>query len=160
MTILACDVPAGTLLHEYVQQHYSDCYSTTVQSNVDLARFIIAFYNSNGFRPERILLGLAFGRHADNQSTADLAADKTQKFSAWEVEKRLANEILLADISGATRSWLMVEALSSGITRLYFGSAVVRKSGDEGRRPLLFRALMPFHRIYSRVLLGSAVSEL
>lgn len=160
MTIVACDVPSDTLLQEYAQQHYSDCYTTTVQNDVDLARFITAFYNSMGFRPERLLLGFALSRHADNQSTADLAADKTQKFSAWTVEKRCPNEILLADISGATRSWLMVDAISPGLTKLYFGSAVVGESGNEGRRPLLFRALTPFHKVYSRFLLGSAVSEL
>jgi hypothetical protein len=160
VTIVACDVPADTLLHEYALQHYSDCYTTTVHSNVDLARFITAFYNSIGFRPERVLLGLVLGRHADNQSTANLAAGQTRQFSAWKVEKRLPNEILLADMSGATRSWLMVEEISPGLTRLYFGSAVVGESGDDGRRPLLFRALTPFHKVYSRVLLATAVSEL
>lgn len=160
MTIVACDVPADTLLYGYSLEHYTDCYTTTVQKEVDLPRLITAFYNSFGFRPERVLLGLVLGHQADNQSTAELASDQARDFSAWRVEDRLPNEILLADTSGTTRSWLMVEAISGGLTRLYFGSAVVSKSGSDGGRPLLFRVLTPFHKVYSRVLLATAVSGL
>lgn len=56
-------------------------------------------------------------------------------------------EILLQDFSGATASWLSVEALEGG-TKLYFGSWVRRADSP------LVKALMPFHRWYSRVLLG------
>ena len=52
MTIVACDIPANTLLHEYSRQHYTDCYTTTVHNEIDLPCFITAFYNSIGFRPE------------------------------------------------------------------------------------------------------------
>lgn len=160
VTIVACDIPADTLLHNYTQLHYTDCYTTTVAREVDLPRFITAFYNSIGFRPERVLLGLVIGRPADNQSTNELASDQSRHFSAWQVQERRPNEILLADMSGATRSWLMVEESSPGLTRLYFGSAVVSKPGTDGSRPLFFRVLTPFHKVYSRLLLAAAVSDL
>ncbi len=159
MTIEACNVPADSLLYPYAAEHYADCYTTTVPRDTDLARYIEAFYNSYGFRPERVLLGF-LGRRADNSSTAALATGQTRQFSAWQVEQRLEAELLLADMSGATRSWLRVESVSPGLTRLYFGSAVVSRSGADGQRPPLFQLLTPFHKFYSRVLLAAAVSHL
>ena len=48
-------------------------------------------------------------------------------------------------------------------TRLYFGSAVVPVKDARSGRPrfgLPFRALLGFHKLYSRVLLGAAVFRL
>ncbi|HEX7718658.1 MAG TPA: hypothetical protein VF389_02530, partial [Woeseiaceae bacterium] len=87
-------------------------------------------------------------------------------FAAWQVEKRVENQLLLTDYMGNTRSWLMVAPVSSdgaGGTRLYFGSAVVPEvNAKTGERSLgfLFRALLGFHRIYSVVLLYSARARL
>ena len=63
----------------------------------------------------------------------------------------------------ATRSWLMVAAAGENATRLYFGSAVVpvvdRKSG-KSTMSFTFRALIGFHKLYSRALLRAAASRL
>ena len=57
----------------------------------------------------------------------------------------------------------MVEPMGSDSTCLYFGSAVVpsidRASG-KARMGFVFKALLGFHRIYSRVLLHAARSRL
>ena len=54
-------------------------------------------------------------------------------------------------------------AEAPGATRLYFGSAVVpvrdRVSGQP-RMGFVFQALLGFHKLYSRVLLGAARSRL
>lgn len=155
--ISRCDIPEGSLLEPFEQQGYADCYTTHVPRPVDLETYIAAFYNSCGFRPERILLSVVAGRYADNQSALDLASDRSRRFSAWEVTGRSNDEILLEDMTGATRSWLKVTESVDG-TQLYFGSAVVRQSGQG--QATLFSVLTPFHKLYSRVLLATAVSSL
>ena len=49
-----------------------------------------------------------------------------------------------------------------GVTRLYFGSAVVARTADDGhpRLGFSFRALLGFHRRYSRALLAAARTRL
>ena len=61
--------------------------------------------------------------------------------------------LLMCDVAGSTRSWLMTAPAGKG-TRLYFGSAVVRS-----RQGGLFRALLGFHQLYSRILLRAAASR-
>jgi hypothetical protein len=54
----------------------------------------------------------------------------------------------------------MVDPLpGGGVTRLYFGSAVVTRTGQR-RKAARFRALLGFHRGYSRALLAAAKSRL
>jgi hypothetical protein len=56
-----------------------------------------------------------------------------------------------------------VHAAGAAATRLYFGSAVVPavdKATGRLRMGFAFRALLGFHRIYSRVLLRAARSRL
>ncbi len=57
-------------------------------------------------------------------------------------------EILLQDFRGATASWLSVKPSADGGTELLFGSWVGKP--ERG----VVKALIPFHRWYSRVLLG------
>jgi hypothetical protein len=67
--------------------------------------------------------------------------------------------LLLADFTGATRSWLMSEVVPAGGTRLWFGSAVVPRRHGPGGQPQFgagFHALLGFHRAYSRALLAAA----
>jgi len=96
----------------------------------------------------------------------ELAAGNRDSFAAWKVEGRSADQLLLSDFRGATRSWLMIARCGhDGMprTRLYFGSAVVpvvdRKSG-KAKPGFAFRALLGFHKLYSRVLLRAAISRL
>ncbi|HET9483682.1 MAG TPA: hypothetical protein VFO79_06985, partial [Xanthomonadales bacterium] len=92
---------------------------------------------------------------------AALASGRADAFAAWSVEGRTDDQLLLCDLHGRTRSWLMSAPLDGG-TRLYFGSAVVPVAGRDGRATLGtgYRALLGFHRIYSRVLLRSARARL
>jgi hypothetical protein len=51
----------------------------------------------------------------------------------------------------------------SAFTRLYFGSAVVPvvdETSGQARMGLAFKALLGFHRLYSRALLSAAHSRL
>lgn len=94
----------------------------------------------------------------------DLANERLSMFAAWNVEARVGGQLLMSDLHQRTRSWLMcVPGGTAQPTRLYFGSAVVpitdAKSG-RARMGFAFRALLGFHKLYSRVLLGAAVSRL
>ena len=70
----------------------------------------------------------------------------------------------MCDIGGRTRSWLMASpAQKPGHTRPYFGSAMVAVVDRSTGKPSIgfpFKALLGFHKFYSRALLGSARSRL
>lgn len=138
---------------------HTDCYAAEVPGAVGLAGLIEAFYTSRGFLPERLFLSLLV-RGASKADARALARAETERFAAWRVEARGEHELLLQDYLGRTRSWLRAEPLARGGTRLWFGSGVIRREGQGGgarTERTLFRALLPLHAAYSRVLLGSAV---
>lgn len=156
--VAAVELPRGTMLDRYrLPGGHVDCYVLEVPQPVSLAQFITAFYSSTAFGPERWLLGVLLGKRATDRDIAELAAGQTTRFSAWSVEARSADQILLCDYQGRTRSWLMVVPVPGG-TRLHFGSAVVPAQRQGERR--LFRALLWFHRWYSVQLLSGAASQL
>ena len=69
--------------------------------------------------------------------------------------------------AGRTRSWLMAAPItgekSPARTRLFFGSAIVpAQSARSDESPLngSFRALLGFHRLYSRALLSAVRAHL
>lgn len=156
-------LPPGSLLAEFCgPEDYRDCFERTVPGNVSLGELIERFYCSMAFRPERVLLGL-IGRGASNLDAAALARGEADGIAAWKVVGRRepprssskavaqqGHEILLQDFQGATASWLSVRPGADAATALLFGSWV----GKPDRA--LIKALMPFHRWYSRVLLGGA----
>ena len=128
------------------------------------AEFVEAFYTGGVFKIERLLLKLALSKPSTDAQAKQLAAGELEYFSAWRVEGRTTNQLLMCDVGGRTRSWLMVTPVAnSPATQLYFGSAVVpAKSRSGGRQSMgfLFTALLGFHKLYSRVLLGSARARL
>jgi hypothetical protein len=134
--------------------------------SVSHARYVAAFYTTPVFRLERLILQWAVSRPSSAAQAEQLAAGEIDNFAAWRVESRAENQLLLADLQGRTRSWLMVVRLDTGngpATRLYFGSAVVPVEGYRAGKPTLgpvVRALLGFHRIYSQVLLSAAKSRL
>ena len=73
-------------------------------------------------------------------------------------------ELMMCDFLGRTRSWFMVEELigkDGPRTLLRFGSAVVpRDDNSAAGAGLAYRLLLPFHRVYSRLLLRAAVARL
>lgn len=163
--IRACPLPPEALLTRYSgPAGYADCFTTELQRPVSHAEFVEAFYTGGVFKVERLLLRLLLSMPSTDAQARQLAAGERENFAAWRVEDRATNQLLMCDLGGRTRSWLMVSSTGSGLaTRLYFGSAVVpseRRSGGEQTMGFLFKALLGFHKIYSRVLLSSARSRL
>ncbi len=145
---------------------YTDCYTTTVSGNVSLTDFIRAFYTTIPFRMERKILAWALSKPSTDEQVHRLAEARTDEFAAWSVEGRESNQLLMSDFKGRTRSWLRVDPEGrdhDSLTRLFFGSAVVPISDGqtgEARMGAAFHALMPFHRLYSKILLSSARDRL
>jgi hypothetical protein len=153
-------LPSDALLQGYVKTGaYTDCYSVKLDQSVSLAEFMAAFYTTPIFKLERWLLARALGLPSKDQDAQALASGEVSNFSAWQVEARNHNQIVLA--FGRTRSWLMVHPQSPSVdntTVLFFGSAVVpRTRAGLGWQ---FTAFHGFHKLYSQILLGSAANKL
>jgi hypothetical protein len=161
-------MPSTSLLHPCREMGaFADCYVCEVDGQVSHAAFVEAFYTTPLFKLERKLLHWLARRPATDADACRLAHAESDTFSAWRVEAREPEQLLLADFTGRTKSWLMVEPLAQTTrppqTRLYFGSAVVPKKSRAGGPPHMgfaFHALLGFHRLYSRLLLGAARSRL
>lgn len=157
-SIQAFSLPADALLQRYVASGaYTDCFVVSVEGQISLAHFMAAFYTTPVFKVERFLLARLMNFPSTDKDAQLLAFGQITQFSAWHIESRLPNQVILA--AGRTRSWLMVAPMpDTATTTLFFGSAVVqRKRGGLG---WLFNTLLGFHKLYSRVLLASAVSRL
>lgn len=130
------------------------------------ARYVAAFYTTLVFKLERLILKWAVSRPSSDAQAGQLAAGEIDSFAAWRVESRAESQLLLTDLRGRTRSWLMtapIETRNGAGTRLYFGSAVTPVERFRTGKPALgpvFRALLGFHKIYSQVLLYAAKSRL
>lgn len=156
-------VPTHTLLDRYAANGgYADCYLTEITRPISLSEFIFAFYTTPLFRLERLILKLGISIPSTDLEARQLADGTSENFAAWHLEDRNKNEILMCDIRGRTRSWLMtipVNRPNGFQTQLFFGSAVVPRHDPKTGRPSLelrFRALLEFHKIYSILLLYSA----
>jgi hypothetical protein len=165
-SIRATEIPAGALLARYpAAGAYVDCYAVDVPATVTHAAFVEAFYTTWLFKVERFILRVAVAKPSSDADARGLAQGANADFAAWRVEDRTADQLLLGDFTGRTKSWLMVGAPGGSATgtRLYFGSAVVpvrsRRTG-EARMGAAFGALLGFHKLYSRLLLGAAVTRL
>ena len=154
--VQACDVPSGALLRKYQDgSGYVDCYVTEVACAVTQSAYVEAFYTTPLFRTERAILALLASRPSSDDDVRALATNSRDAFAAWRVEDRKADQLLLADFTGRTRSWLMSSSLDDA-TRLYFGSAIVPKNGAMG---IGFHSLLGFHKLYSHALLRAARSR-
>ena len=127
--------------------------------------YIEAFYTGKLFKIERLLLSLFLSKPSTDTQAKQLAAGQVGTFAAWRVEGRTIDQLLMCDIGGRTRSWLMVssEPQLPAQTQLYFGSAVVpatNRSTGKSSMGFLFKALLGFHKVYSCALLSSARSRL
>ena len=164
-SILPCPLPAEALLLRYQGEgSYADCYATDIARTVTHAEFVQAFYTTRLFKVERLILRWFAARPATDAQARELATGHTDTIAAWRVEGRATDQLLLADFTGRTRSWLMVAAGAAGTgTRLYFGSAVVparRSGGKPASLGFPFQALLGFHKLYSRLLLKAASARL
>jgi len=166
-TVQACELPSHALLRRYLEQGaYTDCYTIDVHHPVSQADYVEAFYTTRVFKLERLLLAWFASRPSTDRQVRDLANERLNVFAAWNVEARVGGQLLMRDMHQRTRSWLMcapVAGAVAGSTRLYFGSAVVpikdSRSG-KARMGFAFRALLGFHKLYSKVLLRAAASRL
>lgn len=150
------NVPEDALLRVYADRTdcFVDCYAVDLDHPVEFGTYLCAFYATWVFAPEKAILRLALGRPAHDFDVLPLALGERTRFAAWDVEARAAGEVLLVDVSGRTRSWLKVSG-----TRIYFGSAVV-PSEVGAELGFLFKALLSFHKVYSRALLWAAARKL
>lgn len=127
--ITACELPAGALLARYrANGAFTDCYATSVPHRIAQARYVEAFYTTPLFKVERLLLKWFAGRPSTDAEAERLAAGDIATFAAWRVEARQDDQLLLCDLTGRTRSWLMSTPDPTAptlTTTLYFGSAVV-----------------------------------
>lgn len=165
--ITEAELPINALSAKCIKQGaFADCFYIDIPKEVVLAEFIKAFYTTALFKTERAILSVVTLKPASDAHAVELAAGRSKHYSAWVVEERVADQIILADISGRTKSWLMVQASDIDgcvATRLYFGSVVVPKKapdGEKARMGLLFHLLGGFHKLYSRALLKSAYNKL
>ncbi len=154
MRLTKVPLPDHALLQRYARRDdcYTDCFVAPVAA-VDLAACITAFYTTPLFRAERLILGIV-GHGSTDADVAALAAGQADRYAAWRVEDRTADQILLCDVAGRTRSWLMHEP-----GQFYFGSAVTPPAPNQSLG-WLFTTLLPFHKVYSQGLLGSAARRL
>jgi len=167
-SIRPCPLPDASLLGRYRLQEgaYTDCYSTDIDKTVSQAAFVEAFYTTWVFKLERSILKWAVAKPSTDAQAKRLAQGGLDAFSAWTVEDRCEDQLLLCDLHGRTRSWLMTVPLkgpSGSGTLLYFGSAVVPPKGpgaDENNIGTGFRLLLGFHKLYSEILLHAAKKRL
>ena len=156
--IISGAAPEGALHGKYARSGaYTDCFSTVIAGSVSHPEFVQAFYTSKVFKLERFILEWLVDKPSTDAEAKELATGQRDRFAAWTVEERSADQLLMCDYLSQTRSWLMVghcERDGSPATRLYFGSVVVPV------RRFPFNVLLGFHRLYSRVLLRSARARL
>jgi hypothetical protein len=152
-------LPAKALIASYLEAGaYVDCFVTQLPGEFSQAAYVEAFYTSWLFKLERLVLTVLVGKPSSDAEARALALGQTDRFAAWTVEARNANQIVNCDYQNVTRSWLMSER-DGGVTWLYFGSVVTARSGGRPRGGL-FQVLLGFHQLYARALLRSAAGRL
>ncbi len=161
--VAPCPIPNTTFLEDLTHRegNYTDCFVTDISEGVSISEFISAFFGSPVLRLERRLLALISAK----STAADVAAVANgtgTKIALWTVDQRDDTQIILKAASGGIRTWMMVSRTSEETTRLYFGSALVPEASENGEIKLRFstRALMGFHKLYSRIVLWSARKQL
>ncbi len=166
-SVVKCSLPANALLQRYRDNgNYTDCYATEIPATVHYSDYISAFYTTRLFKLERFMLDKLLHKPSSDIDARRLATEEADTFAAWFVEARDNDQILLSDYRRKTRSWLMllpVDDAKALRTRLYFGSAVVASKDTTTQSSainLSTRALLVFHKLYSRALLASARSKL
>lgn len=156
MSLRACPVPDDALLQRYVGQGatYTDCFRVEVPQQVSLSEFVAAFYTTPLFRAERLILSAALRKRIKDSDVDAMLAGTSEEFAFWRVEARGANDLLMCDIRGATRSWFSVSSEETGATVLYFGTVVVAPPD----KPLskIVTITVPLHIFYAKSLLSAA----
>jgi len=165
--VQASKLPEKALSIKYARDDaFTDCFFIDVPGKISFEEYIEAFYTTPLFKFERVLLSIFARKKSTDENAKLLSQGFITEFSAWTVESRLPDQILLCDFTNKTRSWLMLDYQSdtqTPFTRLYFGSVVIPKSTSGKERAsfgFLFHALNGFHYLYSRALLTAASRKL
>lgn len=158
-------VPEGSLLQQCANRPgtYADAFFADVKGAPSLQDYIEAIFDSPVFRMERIVLAITVLKPAFRKDVEALAMGEGDRLAGWKTEQRTSNELLMAVENGQVRTWLKVEAMPAGVSRVWFGSAVVPKHRTDGKQEglgLAFRLMLRVHKFYSRVLLRSATRRL
>ena len=161
-SIKKCNAPEDSFLFSYATETnaYIDSFTTNIPTQVNLEKYIQAFYTTRLFKLERLLLKYLASAPLTDVDVNALAANNIQHFALWNVVARTDQQIFMN--AGRTSSWLCVASNEKG-TQLYFGSAVkpmIDKQTGERKMGMLFTALLGFHKLYSRALLWSAKKRL
>lgn len=159
-----CPVPPDSLLDRLARSRsaFADAYALRLPRAVPLAEFVEAFYTTRLFKLERAVLAL-LGKRSSNAMARAVARGEGERIAVWTTEARTADELLMHEDSGVTRSWFKAEGLADGGTTLWFGSALIPRRQGPGGEPKFgpgFHALIGFHRWYSRALLAAAARRL
>ncbi|MGI9262601.1 MAG: hypothetical protein ACR2QR_11230 [Woeseiaceae bacterium] len=155
-------LPGTALLQRFVDSgDYTDCFRVRIDTSVTFPAYVEAFYTTAVFKAERFILTWLVSRPSTDSEARALANNEIQNFAAWKMLDRADNQLLMMDFRGNTCSWLMLEPGEGG-SNLYFGSAIIRnrKTSSGRRMGWTFRALLGFHRLYSRILLRAARNRL
>ena len=100
-------MPADAFLNRYSGGGaYVDSYVTEIVRTVPQAEYVEAFYTTAVFRLERLILKWFVSRPSTDDEARQLAQGNRDAFAAWTVEARAADQLLLGDFSGRTKSWL------------------------------------------------------
>ena len=159
-------IPCDALAVKYINDGaFADCYCINIGNKISLKRFINTFYTTKLFKIERTVLSMITTKLTADKDAIKLSLGETESYSIWTVESRTSNQILLRDITGRTRSWLMVKHIGSTemTTRLYFGSVVIPKYVSENGQVkfgTIFNVISGFHKVYSKLLLHAAYKKL
>lgn len=153
------DSPEDALITDFAARegYYTDTFTVDVAGPVTLAEFIESFYSTPLFKAERLVLRVLAKAPSTRADVAALAEGTSDRFAVWTVEERRGSEILLGAADERTKSWLRVTPTTGGTT-LNFGSVVVPVRNKRGKlvKGPVFDALLKPHKVYSRMLLGSA----
>ena len=143
-------IPENGLLGAYARRagNYVDCYSVDIAGRIELNSYVENFFGTRLMMLERRLIGRPGSGKPDSEEVRSLLNGDSDRLAWWRVEGREPGQLLLSVPQMGTRTWFMVRKTRHG-TRLYFGSAVLNPG-------LVSRVLVPFHTIYSRLLLRSA----
>ncbi len=154
------DIPAAALVNSYSGKPETrvDSYEIDVPNRVSLEAFIGSFYRGRLFRIERWIIQTLTGHASSDAQIEALLCGKAEKFSAWTLEVRRRDQMIMCDYQSRTCSWFMVEPRNGG-TCLRFGS-VIKPTDYAGRSEWLSKPvivlLLPLHGLYSRLLLSQA----
>lgn len=111
--IIRTTMPEDAFLNQYWGQgFYTDCYAIDFPICISLEQYVESFYKSPLFKLEREILNYLLKSTTDDRQAKCLARGDIAHFSAWTVEARSRDQLLLCDVLKRTRSWLMCRKLA------------------------------------------------